>query len=122
MIACRILVKANYADYQGSGTNRKVRNHSVDDIVLFPRDYAEWLENANMVETVTEAASQDLEVDVIEIDESEEIEVVPATDTPLASDSAIEFAADNGIDLNTVVGSGVNGRIKLVDVRKLVSD
>lgn len=120
MIACRILVQAPYADYQGSGTNRKVRVHSVGDIVLFPHDYAEWLKNANMVEIVTEAANQDLEVEEIEINESEEVEIVPTTDTPLASDSAVEFAADNEIDLKTVTGTGSKGRILLTDVRNVV--
>lgn len=120
MIPCRILFEGRYADYQGSGTNRKVRNHSVGDTVLFPPKYAEWLKNANMVEIITQTVSQDLEVDVIEIDESEEIEIVPVIDTPIASDSALEFAADNGIDLKKVIGTGVNGRILLTDVRKLV--
>ncbi len=126
MIPCRILVPALYADYQGAGTNRVARFHSEGDIVLFPPEYATWLKNANMVEIITGVAEQELEVDMIEIneDESEIIEIEPAADIPLASDSAIEFAADHEVDLKLLVGKGTGGkgRIILTDVRKYVAE
>lgn len=116
MVLCRILVAGPYADYQGAGTNRKVRVHSVGDIVLFPTDYATWLKNASMVEIIDQEVVQELDVDdVIEI---EELETVP--DTVLASDSAIEFASDNRVDLGKVKGSGKDGRVLLIDVRDYV--
>lgn len=124
MKPCRILVAGPYADYQGSGTNRKVRVHSVGDIVLFPPDYATWLENHDMVKIADQVAGQDLEVDTIEIDESETVEILPAADLISASDSAIEFAADHEVDLKLVVdrATGSDGRILLKDVRKYMDE
>lgn len=117
MISCRVLVKGPYSDYQVAGTNRKARIHSPGDFVLFPVDYAKKLEATRMVEIV-----EDVNYDVIEIDEVDT--PIVSAETPFASDSAIEFAADHSVDLKTLVdrASGADGRILLTDVRKYVSE
>lgn len=116
MVRCEILMAARYADYEGSGTNRKARYHRVGELVRFPPDYAKDLEDMDMVEIledpdVTEAA-------VIEIDE--EVNEEEVSNIPPPSDSALEYAAEHHIDLNTgdVVGTGADGRIILADVRR----
>ncbi len=43
-----------------------------------------------------------------------------AENTPNATAPAVKHAEDNKIDLNTVTGSGENGRIELGDVRAAV--
>lgn len=120
----RILIAGPYADYQRAGTNRKVRIHSVGDIVLFPTEYADWLVKANMVEIADQVAGQDLEVDEIEIDELETVEILPAANLISASDSAVEFAADHEVDLSLLVSqaTGSDGRILLKDVRKFIDE
>lgn len=116
---CKILVKAPYSDYQGSGGNRVARILSPGDIVDFPDFYAAALEKSGMAEILTDYAIEGGKVEVIEIDqnESEFIEITSADASPLASDSAIEYASDNGIDLADVTPTGAEGRIILADVR-----
>jgi len=43
------------------------------------------------------------------------------TDTPKATDAAAKLAAEHGLDLSTIQGTGSGGSIKLGDVKKLVS-
>lgn len=114
---CRILVKAPYSDYQGSGGNRVARVLSPGDIANFPDHYAGALEKSDMAEILTGYTVEGAGVEVIEIDESESIEITPADVLPLASDSAIEYASDNGVNLAEVTPTGAEGRIILADVR-----
>lgn len=39
---------------------------------------------------------------------------------PLISEALKEFAADNGVDLDSVVGTGKDGRIKKVDIEAAI--
>lgn len=125
MIRCKILVEAPYADYQGSGTNRKAVVHAEGKIVLFPINYAVRLQDMDMVEILSETSTTGSELDgvaeveVIEIDEPDQVEEV---EPPDATESAIEFAADNQIDLTRVEGTLPEGRISLADVRRYQSD
>lgn len=113
---CKILVKAPYSDYQGTGSNRVARVYSPGDVVDFPDIYAKALEETEMVEILTGYAIEG--VGVIEIeDPPESIEITSAHEPPLASDSAVEYAGDHGINLSDVNPSGADGRIILADVR-----
>lgn len=116
MIRCEILFAARYSDYEGSGTNRKARFHRVGELVMFPGDYAKKLEEADMVEILTTEPQE--EDAVIEIDKEDDGETLSSVPAP--SESALEYAAANEIDLNSgdVVGTGSNGRILLADVRR----
>ena len=118
MVRCEILVASRYSDYEGSGTNRKARFHRVGELVRFPPDYAKWLENKDMVE-ILEDPDVETDLAVIEIDEDVNGEDDPNVPPP-PSDSALEYAAEHSIDLNSgdVVGTGANGRIILADVRR----
>lgn len=117
MVRCEILVASRYSDYEGSGTNRKSRFHRVGELVRFPPDYAKWLENADMVEILEDL---DIETDLAVIEIDEEINGEDDPNVPPPSDSALEYAAEHSIDLNSgdVVGTGANGRIILADVRR----
>ena len=116
MVRCRILVDAPYSDYQGSGTNRVAAVHSSGQIVQFPINYAIRLQDMDMIEILSELdADPDAEVEVIEIDEPDQVEEV---EPPDATESAIEFAADNHIDLIGIEGPLPEGRISLSDVRR----
>ena len=119
MVRCKILVKAPYSDYQGAGSNRVARVCSPGDIVNFPYFYAQALQDKGMVEILTgySIEGEGFEGEVIEIDESESMEITPPDEPPLASDSAIEFARDNGLDLGGVTPTGADNRIILADVR-----
>lgn len=44
-----------------------------------------------------------------------------AEDEPLVSDSVAEFAAEYGVDLEHVVGTGKDGRIKKSDVEAVIA-
>ena len=115
MVRCEILVSSRYSDYNGGGTNRRAKFHREGEFVKFPYDYAKELEGMDMVEIMTtEILAEDA---VIEIDEKAEDE---APSMPPPSESAIEYAADNDIDLNSgdVEGTGSGGRIVLADVRR----
>jgi len=113
MVRCEILVASRYADYEGSDTNRKARFHRVGELVRFPSDYAKDLEDMDMVEILEDPDATDAAVIEIEVDEE-------VTNTPPPSDSALEYAAEHQIDLNSgdVVGTGADGRIILADVRR----
>ncbi len=115
MVRCEILVASRYSDYEGSGTNRKARYHRVGELVLFPEDYAKELEDNDMVEILRTDPQEDA---VIEIDKEDNGDTQKSIPAP--SDSALEYAAANEIDLNSgeVVGTGSNGRIVLADVRR----
>ncbi len=117
MVRCEILVASRYSDYEGSGTNRKARYHRVGELVRFPPDYAKRLESMDMIE-ILEDLDAETDLAVIEIDE--EINGDDASNIPPPSDSALEFAAEHSIDLNSgdVVGTGADGRIILGDVRR----
>lgn len=41
-------------------------------------------------------------------------------DEPRASEAVIKFAEENGVDLDKVVGTGLNGRIKKADVEAAI--
>lgn len=116
MVRCEILIAARYSDYEGSGTNRKARFHGVGELVMFPGDYAKKLEDNDMVEILTTELQKDDAV--IEIDKEDDGETLSSVPAP--SESALEYAAENEIDLNSgdVVGTGSNGRILLADVRR----
>ena len=119
MISCRILVKGNYADWEGSGTNRKARYHDVGDIVRFPEIYAAFLSKQGMIEVLADIPL------VEEIPLELEVSILPAekNDTPAkASESALELAASNNVNLNNIVGTGSEGRILLADVRAYMLD
>ena len=45
----------------------------------------------------------------------------PVDDEPLVSDSVAEFAAEYGVDLEKVVGTGKDGRIKKSDVEAVIA-
>lgn len=110
MIRCEILVASRYSDYQGSGTNRKARYHSVGEIIRFPVEYARWLENMDMVEILPDpAVAVEIEIDGPTVDIQPEL---------LASESAVEYAAEHSIDLKDVEATGANGRVILADVRR----
>ena len=116
MVRCEILVPSRYSDYSGSGTNRKAKFHEAGEFVLFPYEYAKVLEESDMVEIMmTEVLAEDA---VIEIDEEVDEAEVPSIPPP--SESAVEYAADNDIDLNSgeIEGTGSGGRIVLADVRR----
>jgi pyruvate/2-oxoglutarate dehydrogenase complex dihydrolipoamide acyltransferase (E2) component len=44
-----------------------------------------------------------------------------AEDEPRASEAVVKFAEENGVDLDKVVGTGLNGRIKKADVEAAIS-
>ena len=119
MIRCEILVASRYSDYEGSGTNRKARFHGVGELVRFPPDYAKWLEDNDMVE-ILEDLDTETDLAVIEIDEEMNGDAAAPNIPPPPSDSALEYAAEHSIDLNSgdVMGTGADGRIILADVRR----
>jgi pyruvate/2-oxoglutarate dehydrogenase complex dihydrolipoamide acyltransferase (E2) component len=43
------------------------------------------------------------------------------SEEPKVSDAIAEFAAENGIDIETVVGTGKDGRIKKSDVEAVIA-
>ncbi|HKR45850.1 MAG TPA: E3 binding domain-containing protein [Paraburkholderia sp.] len=45
----------------------------------------------------------------------------PAPVEPLVSEAIAEFAAENGVDLKTVVGTGKDGRIRKSDVEAVIA-
>lgn len=45
----------------------------------------------------------------------------PTEEEPRASEAVIKFAEENGVDLDKVVGTGLNGRIKKADVEAAIS-
>jgi hypothetical protein len=46
----------------------------------------------------------------------------PVADEPRASEAVIEFAKEHGVDLDKVVGTGKDGRIKKSDVEAVIAD
>lgn len=46
----------------------------------------------------------------------------PVADEPRASEAVIEFAKEHGVDLDKVVGTGKEGRIKKSDVEAVIAD
>lgn len=42
-------------------------------------------------------------------------------DEPRASEAVVKFAEENGVDLDKVVGTGLNGRIKKADVEAAIA-
>lgn len=40
---------------------------------------------------------------------------------PLASDAILEFAKENGVDIDQVIGTGKDGRIKKSDVEAVIA-
>ena len=44
----------------------------------------------------------------------------PIAEEPLVSDAIAEFAKENGVDLDKVVGTGKDGRIKKSDVEAVI--
>lgn len=104
----KILVSSTYSDWEGSGTNRKVRFHKAGEIVNFPDTYAQDLIQNKMVEPATTKTLQ-LSVEVEE--------TIPLLN-PDATPGALELAAEHGLDLTTVLGTGTDGRITVLDVRR----
>jgi pyruvate/2-oxoglutarate dehydrogenase complex dihydrolipoamide acyltransferase (E2) component len=45
----------------------------------------------------------------------------PMAEEPKVSDAIAEFARENGIDIETVVGTGKDGRIKKSDVEAVIA-
>lgn len=45
----------------------------------------------------------------------------PADDEPKASTAILEFAKENGVDIETVTGTGKDGRIKKSDVEAVIA-
>jgi hypothetical protein len=45
----------------------------------------------------------------------------PIVEEPLVSEAIAEFAKDNGVDINKVVGTGKDGRIKKSDVEAVIA-
>lgn len=45
----------------------------------------------------------------------------PAVEEPLVSDAIAEFAKENGVDIEKVVGTGKDGRIKKSDVEAVIA-
>lgn len=46
----------------------------------------------------------------------------PIVEEPLVSDAIAEFAKEHGVDLDKVVGTGKDGRIKKSDVEAAIAD
>ncbi len=46
---------------------------------------------------------------------------VPFAEEPLVSEAIAEFAKDNGVDIDKVVGTGKDGRIKKSDVEAVIA-
>jgi hypothetical protein len=46
----------------------------------------------------------------------------PVVDEPRASEAVIEFAREHGVDLDKVVGTGKDGRIKKSDIEAVIAD
>lgn len=57
--------------------------------------------------------------DIVQI-ETEEAETVPGQDDVDATESAVELAAANDVDLGTVTGTGDESRIVKADVQKII--
>lgn len=47
--------------------------------------------------------------------------VKPLDDEPKASEAVLEFAKENGVDIDKVVGTGKDGRIKKSDVEAVIA-
>lgn len=47
--------------------------------------------------------------------------VKPLDDEPRASEAVLEFAKENGVDIDKVVGTGKDGRIKKSDVEAVIA-
>lgn len=45
----------------------------------------------------------------------------PVAEEPLVSDAIAEFAKENGVDIDKVVGTGKDGRIKKSDVEAVIA-
>lgn len=45
----------------------------------------------------------------------------PLDDEPKASEAVLEFAKENGVDIDQVVGTGKDGRIKKSDVEAVIA-
>lgn len=45
----------------------------------------------------------------------------PAEDEPRASEAVVKFAEENGVDIDKVVGTGRDGRIKKSDVEAVIA-
>ncbi len=100
----KILIAGPYSDYGGPKGNRRACLRQPGDLVDFPDVYAKALEKSGMAEIHT------VEAEV----------VIPFTNGIDATTSAVEYATEHDLDITGLVGSGVDGRITLNDVRRLV--
>lgn len=75
-----------------------------------------------MQETAESAADSETESDQVVADESAPLLMEEGSENPAinASDSVIQYAAENGVDLADIVGSGKGGRILKRDVKNAI--
>lgn len=94
-----ILVTQPFADWPGSGTNRKLATFDAGQIVDFPADYVAVLLTCKPIPI---AIVKDKKVIISKSD---------------ITTSAATYALEKDIDISEIEGTGTGGRITLADVR-----
>lgn len=119
MMRVKVLYDGSYSKFAGQKSG--VQHLQAGDEVEFPKWYAESLIADNIAERVYDNEAETVFAEDLEADEPLPAQVERHLGID-ATEAAKEMAAEFGIELATVPGTGSGGRILVSDVRRAIDD